>query len=329
MRFLTIALAASVAFGQTTRVFRLTQNESKQDMEEIATVLRDTADAQQVSIDENVRSVAIEGSVTQVAMADWLLHQIDLPANGQFSGVHEYRPAAGGDDLVRVVYVSRASTPEQLQGIVSAVQEMEHFQKGMSVYNSLKVVAVRGTGEQISLAAWLLDQLGKPANAADPSPHEHKVADDDVARIFYLTNAQTWQQLQEIVTTIRSVGDVSRVTACNEQHAIVLRNKAERVALAAWLVNELDKPASGPTAKRDSTAPPEFRLANDPENLVRVYYLGGSQSAEAYEKVATQVRRAAQTARMFVYTAVGALVVRGSAGQLATAEKAIGQMKAQ
>jgi len=329
MRFVIIALAASVPYGQTTRVFRLTQHESSQELEEIASLLQATAEVQHVSSDEMVSSVAVEGTVTQIAVADWLLHQLDLPANGPLSSVHEYRPVSGGDDVVRVLYASHASTMEQVQEICAAVQVLSHFQKWFGVYNTLKALVLRGTARQISLAAWLVDQLDDPANVADPSVHEYKVADDDVARVFDLTNGQTSQQLQEIVVIIRSVGDVSWVNGCNERHAIVMRNKAERVALAAWLVSELDKPVSGQTFKQGGTAPPEFRLSDDPENLVRVYYLGGPHSAESYQKVATQVRRKAGTARMFVYTALGALVVRGSAGQLAVAEKAIEEMRVQ
>ena len=327
-RIVIIAFAASVAFGQTTRVFRLTQNESKQDLEEIAAVLRATADVQQVSTDEMVSSVAVEGTAGQVAMAEWLLHQMDLPANGPFSGVHEYRPPGGGDDVVRVLYASHASTMEQVQEIASAVQMLAHFQKGFRGYNKLNALVVRGTDQQVSLAAWLVDQLDNPANVADSSTHEYKVADDDVARVFFLSHAQALQQLHEIGTIIRSVGDVTWVTACSDPHAIVMRNRAERVALAAWLVNELDKPTSG-HAINHGGIPPEFQLSDDPENLVRVYCLAGSQSEEAYQKVIDQVRRAARTYRSFIYTALGALVVRGSAGQLALAEKVIEEMKAQ
>ena len=45
--------------------------------------------------------------------------------------------------------------------------------------------------------------------------------------------------------------------------------------------------------------------------------------------MATQVRREAGTARMFVYVALGALAVRGTVGQVATAEKALEEMKVQ
>jgi type II secretory pathway component GspD/PulD (secretin) len=128
---------------------------------------------------------------------------------------------------------------------------------------------------------------------------------------------------------IRTVGDIQRLFIYNKRRAVVLRATAERVALAAWLVKKLDKPISGKAAKRDSTAPQEYRLSDDPENLVRVFYLAGSRSPEDYQKVATQVRVTARTGRLFVYNALGALVVRGSAGQVATAEKVIEEMQAQ
>src|ERR1022692_4453885 len=151
---------------------------------------------------------------------------------------------------------------------------------------------------------------------------------EDPCNIVIGNPAQALQQLHEIGTIIRSVGGVTWVTSCSDPHAIVMRNRAERVALAAWLVNELDKPTSG-HAINHGGIPPEFQLSDDPENLVRVYYLAGSQSEEAYQKVIDQVRRAARTYRSFIYTALGALVVRGSAGQLALAEKVIEEMKAQ
>src|SRR5580704_7308933 len=102
MRFLIMAFAASMAFGQTNRIFQLTQDENKQELEEIATVLRATGDIRQVSIDEIKKTVAVEGTAGQIAMADWLIRQMDLPANGPLSGVHEYRPPAASDDVVRV-----------------------------------------------------------------------------------------------------------------------------------------------------------------------------------------------------------------------------------
>ena len=97
MRFLIMALALSAAFWQTNRIFQVTQDENKQELEEIATVLRGTGDIQQVSLDDIKRTLTVEGTAGQIAMADWLVRQMDLPANGEFSGPCQYRPPAGGD----------------------------------------------------------------------------------------------------------------------------------------------------------------------------------------------------------------------------------------
>jgi hypothetical protein len=328
MRFLIIAFAASLAFGQTNRIFQLTQDENKQELEEIATVLRATGNIQQVSIDELKKTVTVGGSAGQIAIADWLVHQMDLPANALLSGIHEYRPPAGSDDVVRVFYLTNASTPQELQEIVTTVRSVADIPR-VFIYNALNAVAVRGTNQQISLGAWLVDQLNQPAHVTAPAPHEYKLPGDDETRVFELTYPQTPRQLQEIGTLIRAVGDIHRLFLCNERRAVALRGTAEQIALAAWLVGELDKPINGQPATQDRTAPHEYRLSSGADNLVRVFYLDSSQSALDRQKMVTQVRTTAQVPRLFVYNALGAVAVRGTVGQVATAEKVIEEMKAQ
>jgi hypothetical protein len=327
MRFLIIAFAASVAFGQTNRTFQLTQDENEQELEEIATVLRATGDIQQVSIDDINKTVTVIGTAGQIAIADWLVRQMDLPANAPLSGVHEYRPAAGSDDVVRVFYLTHASTPQELQQIVTTVRSVADIQR-VFVYNALNAVAVRGTNQQILLGAWLVDQLNQPAHVTAPAPHEYKLPGDDVTRVFELTYPQTPQQLQEIVTLIRSIGDIPRLFVCNERRAVALRGRSDQIALAGWLVSELDKPVDGQARTQDDSQPHEYRLPNSPDNLVRVFYLDSSQSAQDRQKVATQVRVTSGIMRLFVYNALGALAARGTDTQVATAEKVIGEMKA-
>jgi hypothetical protein len=109
---------------------------------------------------------------------------------------------------------------------------------------------------------------------------------------------------------------------------VALRGTAEQVALAAWLVTELDKPVTGQAATEDSTAPHEYRLSSGADDLVRVFYLASSQSAQDLQKAAVQVRTTAGIPRLFVYKALGAMAVRGTVGQVTTAEKVIEEMKA-
>ncbi|HEX5430706.1 MAG TPA: secretin N-terminal domain-containing protein, partial [Bryobacteraceae bacterium] len=66
--------------------------------------------------------------------------------------------------------------------------------------------------------------------------------EDEVVKVFYLTNASSVQEFQEIVTAIRTLADIRRVYAYNAQKAMVVRGTADQVALVEKLVHDLDKP---------------------------------------------------------------------------------------
>lgn len=59
---------------------------------------------------------------------------------------------------------------------------------------------------------------------------------------------------------------------------------------------------------------------------MRIFYLAGNESAEDRQKVVKQVRASSGIRRVYLY-ALGVMAVRGMAGQVATAEKAIEEMK--
>jgi hypothetical protein len=248
MRFALVACALTVAFGQTDRAFQFTQNQSGTELEQIAVTLRAIADLPQVSIDSADQTVTVAGTPDQIAMADWLARQLDLPVNIQNSGIQEYRPAGGSDDVVRVLQLAHTSTP---------------------------------------------------------------------------------QQLQEIATLIRSIGDIRRLFVYHSRRIVALRATSEQIALAAWLVSELDKPLDGRAATQDTAARHEYWLSSGPDNLVRVFFLPVSQSAQRLQQVAVQVRTATRIPRLFTYNALRAMAVRGTVGQLAAAERMIEEMKAQ
>ena len=79
-------------------------------------------------------------------------------------------------------------------------------------------------------------------------------SDKDVARVFELTNPQTLEQLQEFVTLLRSVADVMRLFFYIDRRSVAVRATVQRVALAAWLVSQLDKPANDRADTQTGTA---------------------------------------------------------------------------
>ncbi len=76
------------------------------------------------------------------------------------------------------------------------------------------------------------------------NPNKRRDYEELVTRTFYLSNVNTPAELQEIVTTIRTIADLQRVTVCNNQFAIIARGEADKMALAEKIVNDLDKPRS-------------------------------------------------------------------------------------
>jgi general secretion pathway protein D len=68
--------------------------------------------------------------------------------------------------------------------------------------------------------------------------------EEQVMKVFYLTNVTTPQELQEIVTAVRSVADIQRLFVYNAQRAIIARGEADRIALAEKIIRDLDKPKS-------------------------------------------------------------------------------------
>ena len=76
----------------------------------------------------------------------------------------------------------------------------------------------------------------------EDNPTKHRDYDDEVVKTFYITNATSVQEFQEIATAIRTVADIRRVFTYNAQHAMVVRGSVDAVALAEKLVHDLDKP---------------------------------------------------------------------------------------
>ena len=66
--------------------------------------------------------------------------------------------------------------------------------------------------------------------------------EEQVMKVFYLNNVNTPQELQEILTTVRSVADLQRLFVYNAQNAIIARGEADRIALAEKIIADLDKP---------------------------------------------------------------------------------------
>lgn len=77
---------------------------------------------------------------------------------------------------------------------------------------------------------------------AAENPTKHRDFDEQVVKVFYLTNVTLPQEIQEIVTTLRTVAEIQKIFTYNAQNAIIVRAEADKMALAEKIVADLDKP---------------------------------------------------------------------------------------
>ena len=103
--------------------------------------------------------------------------------------------------------------------------------------------------EALDYLAIITKAFWKPLSAntifvTQDSPTKRRDYEEQVMKVFYLSNVTTPQELQEIVTAVRSVADIQRLFVYNAQNAIIARGESDRIALAEKIIHDLDKPKS-------------------------------------------------------------------------------------
>jgi len=141
----------------------------------------------------------------------------------------------------RVLHFTSIESAQEFQEIGTVVSKITDIQQA-SVDTAEKALVLHGTAAQIALAEWLFTTLDRPV-VAGKLQYQVSNSGDDVVQIFYLRNTETMQRLQEVATTVRSIGDIRRLFTCNALKAVVIRGTPEQAELAKFLFTEIDKPS--------------------------------------------------------------------------------------
>src|SRR6266478_1273078 len=73
------------------------------------------------------------------------------------------------------------------------------------------------------------------------TPAKRRDYEENVVRTFYLSNTVQPQDLTEVVTGLRSLLDLKRITQLNAQNAIVVRDSPDKLAVAKKIIDDIDK----------------------------------------------------------------------------------------
>jgi hypothetical protein len=237
--FAIAALVASGASGQSLdRVLRVAHAETEQELQAIATVIRSMTDIGQVSVDTAQRVLALHGTASQIALAEWLFNELDRGANqqaiaqqSQSPPAHEYRVSGDGEDVVRVFYLANTGTAKDLQEVATVVRSTVDIRR-LFVHYAPRAMALRGTASQIALAEWLVNQLDRPANRAARHEYRPPGGGDDVVRVFYLAHADTDPDLQGVATLVRSMADIRQLFTYTAPRVLAMRGTTGQMAFA-------------------------------------------------------------------------------------------------
>jgi hypothetical protein len=201
-----------------------------------------------------------------------------------------------------------------VRSITNTVQVFTHIERRAAV--------LRGTSAEMALADWLFTEIDKH-DPDTPIQHsaspEYQATDgrngENVVRVFYLGHAPTAQDFVEAATLIRSIADLRQVFQYNAIKAMAIRGTAGQVAMAEWLVNEIDRPA------KDQISPAEYRVPDSHDDIVSVFYLARAKTPQELVTIATQIRTETKVQREFIYNTPRAVAVRGTSEQVARAEQ--------
>jgi hypothetical protein len=315
-KLLAVAFIAAMAYGQDG-VFHFTSPQTKQGLQEAATIVRTVADVPQLSIDETQSTLTMHAAPAQLAIAQWILSQLDTPGNE--SAVLEYKSPAA-DDVVRVNFLANVTEPRPMQELLTVLRTVADIAKVFN-YNSRHALVLRAKSADMAFAEWIIDQLNLPANQkldASPRVYPGVTAFNQVARVNYLDNISSQQGMMEMLTVLRMVGEIAKVFNYTSLHAMVLRAPDSDVARAEWMIQELHQPAGQQNAGAQVYQTPGA------DDVTRVFFLSNA-TPQGLNAAISAIQSETKNRKVFYMNAPAAVVVRGTADQIEAAVQVMAQ----
>jgi hypothetical protein len=228
----------------SVRVFFLRNAATVRDFQEQATAIRTITDMRQAFTFYTPRALAVRGTVDQIAATEWMIHELDQPADAKRTNSREYQMIDRdnrGDTAVRVFYLPYTSTLQSFQEVATLVRTIVEVRR-VFTYNAPKALVVRGTPEAVALAAWFTNELGKPiaadAVASQTYRYDPENRGENIVRLFYVKDTATVAAFQQLATQIRTATQIRRVFTYNETRALAVRGTAEQVAMAEQMLQD-------------------------------------------------------------------------------------------
>jgi hypothetical protein len=298
------------AFAQDVdRTFHLTKS-AVQQQQEIATTLRTVAQIQQLSLDPALAILTVKGTRDQIALAEWLVPKLDVEPGSQ-AGVQEYKVRA--NDTLEVFTLVNTSAIMSLNEMVTTLRTVADIQK---IYNvtAARMVTLRGNASEIALAKFLVSELDVAPQARQvPSIHE---SGGGTVVVYGLAHTLNSIGVQEIITNIRTVLNIQKIYCITGSKLLAMRGSPAEIQNVEWLIAALDRDSA-------NAGPNELRLPGGNDDVLHVFYLAHISGNAGVNGLLSSVRSTTHIMRAYERSTPAALVLRGTADQIAMAGRMI------
>ena len=218
-------------------------------------------------------------------------------------------------DLSRTFQLKNTSVPSGIQEIATTLRTVFDV-KQVSIDNAVSTISLTGNSSQIAAAEWLIPKLDAlPGSTPVPQKYLYGGSSNDVVEVVAVKNAQSVVFLQEVLTTLRTVADLQKIYQLSPR-TLILRADANHVALAEFLIAQLDQPA-GP---RSSPTVQTFHIDDPKFDSVMVYGLAHTSTTREMQTILTTLRTVLQVMKIYQQSSGWFLAIRGDATQIQMAE---------
>jgi hypothetical protein len=231
--------------NDVVRVMYLTHPQTPQSFQEIVNAVRTIPEMTKLFPYTSQVAIVMRGTDNQVAMTEWLFHQLDAPAGvqpDQSPAARQYTSPGATNDVVQALFLSHPWSPQSLQQITNTLRVIPQLTKVFPC-TATGAVSVRGPTATVALATWLFGQLDQPAPATASAPREYQMPDgaDDVTQVFYVTPATTIGQFQGIITALQNTKGL-HVFPDDMWNAVTIRGTAGQIAAADSMIKQMNQP---------------------------------------------------------------------------------------
>ncbi len=222
---------------EAVRVFFLAHTKTPQAMQELLTTLRTVADVQKVFNYTLQTALVVRAPTAQMALVAYLIGELDAaPGSPHTAPEFPFAPPVGPASVVRVFFLSHATSPAAVQQILTALRTVVGI---MKVFNNtaLASLTVRGTSADLAASDWLIRTLDSDpgSNAQTVSP-EYRISgaapNDDTIRVFYSPRSIGPAGIQQYVSLLRTQQTALKVSSFASPTALIVRGSASQLTQA-------------------------------------------------------------------------------------------------